>query len=422
MTESNSSESKSNRNDRLLRQWSFEWPILEVVLGGKSSIDLGRMALEDSSQAKEFLETYGYDVSRDSDRRQLSRIYIEAINFIARFLIPREWGKRLKPPQEYLNATDVIALLVIASEKQPACHIRQAWACAILRVMHTIAHLDEMERLRILGPARDQIMGVFERNCRRDANGRLWFPLGDYGVEIVKLELKRRKSRESMILKLLHKPANVADTIYDLIGVRIVTKTVSDAILTVKALHRAGIVSFPNTNPTRARNSLIRIEEFRTQLETLNQLFENRIISQRQYTNMVSEIGGGGDVRDKGQNPHSASSFQSIQITCRHRIDYLEPSQRWTRRIEEYLTQEGSQIDKVQARRLLENFLLFQNTYSSKHDQRTYFPFEIQIIDMETADAVQRGDASHDRYKKAQIRTARRRVLGDLLRTRTTPT
>lgn len=402
------------RKDRLLNLWQFEWPILDVLIGGKSSVDLQKLSIKDVTEANQFLKTYGYDSSRIDDQKKISAIFIEAINFIAEHLIPKEWKQGLKPPADLLNSFDVNQLLVYASEPTSSHH--QAWSCAILRVMHTIAHIDDMERLRILEAAKDQIISRFQAACFRDEQGKLWFGNEKSNLEISKVEWKTTKSRKSMILKLLHKPANVSETIYDLIGVRIITKSVSDALLVVKQLRALDLVPFPNINPARIRNNLIRLEEFRAQIETLSQLFQQNLISQKQFVDMIQDIGSAKPIA-KLINPHSSQRFRSIQMTCRQRIIYSDPSSLWKEHLEKLCV---SLSHNHPAGKILGEVLAdldkFYQDYGCQMEHSIFFPFEVQIIDSQTAKEMEAGDASHDRYKKAQLRTARRRILTRVLK------
>jgi uncharacterized protein (TIGR04562 family) len=49
---------------------------------------------------------------------------------------------------------------------------------------------------------------------------------------------------------------------------------------------------------------------------------------------------------------------------------------------------------------------------------RFFFPYEIQIVDLETHRNNMEGQASHDTYKLRQLQAARKRVLGGLLKRR----
>jgi len=53
-----------------------------------------------------------------------------------------------------------------------------------------------------------------------------------------------------------------------------------------------------------------------------------------------------------------------------------------------------------------------------KHIQREvrfFYPFEVQIMDEHSARENEQGQSSHSEYKRAQIQTAMKRVLGSLM-------
>lgn len=408
---------KQSRKNELISRWNFEWPVLDVLLVGKSSIDLSSLSITSREEAQRFLLAYGYDLSYQADQRKTSAIYIEAINFISEFLMPKEWQKGLKPPVQLLCKWDVIDLLLIASKaSENKWNHYRPWACAILRVMHTIAHIDELERLKILESAKDAILGRFYKACTEDESGQLWFGQDQEKIKITKIEWKTSKTRKSILLKLLHKPGNVSDSIYDLLGVRITTESISDALLIVKYLKIFDIIAFPNAIPSRARNTMVRLEEFRTQIETLNQLFHSGEISQKQHQSMIAAIDASKTV-SSSQNPHSAKDYRSIQITCRQRVQYADPAFEWQKKMRDFVKKTyttESKTAKILNRTLEHMEEYYQNSnWTLFHS--IYFPFEVQIIDRATSVSIEEGDASHDLYKLSQIRTARRRILSEVL-------
>ena len=48
---------------------------------------------------------------------------------------------------------------------------------------------------------------------------------------------------------------------------------------------------------------------------------------------------------------------------------------------------------------------------------RFFYPFEVQVVDSKSAEENERGRSAHSEYKKAQIQTALRRVMGTFLET-----
>ena len=206
---------------QIAEQWHFRWPVMEVLIGGESSIDTTSTYVRTMEDATRFLLSYGYNPDDPSDARMMHAVIVEALAFIERELMPREWRNGVRPPEEILLCDDPRWLLVWAAEHEDSHRIRRAWACAVLRVMHSIAHIEGSYRYVNVDAARAQIKARFEDFLRRDAADQVTgFGQGETFVPLVKFEWKAVKSRQSILLKLLHKRANVAETIYDLVGVR----------------------------------------------------------------------------------------------------------------------------------------------------------------------------------------------------------
>ena len=51
----------------------------------------------------------------------------------------------------------------------------------------------------------------------------------------------------------------------------------------------------------------------------------------------------------------------------------------------------------------------------SGEDEFAFFPFEVQVMDLKAWETNSTGKASHGKYKKSQVRAARRRVLNEIL-------
>lgn len=399
--------------ESIAERWKFPWSVLDVLIGGKSSIDLKELETPTVEQASDFLKSYGFDHNNDQDRKKMHAIMIESIHFISSYLMPKEWKLGNRPPKELLECIDVRKILVWASSKDNKSGRLRAWSCAILKVMHTITHIDDVQRMSNLHTARQQVMDRFKKVIFRNNQGHLFFGDKDNHIALEKVEWKHCKPRNSIILKLLHKPGNVAETIYDLIGIRIITKHLNETMIAVKYLRQFYLVDFPNTYPSRARNNLIDHEKFHIHVETLRQMLISGQLSPKDFQNTISNL----DISKtpkKTINPHSASSYRSIQLTCRHRVRYQSSLQTWLDKVNQAAQQNHLSSSQEQLFTAITNFAE-KELHQSKTDLAIYFPFEVQILDKEAAESIESGAASHDRYKKSQIRTARRRILSEVL-------
>lgn len=412
-----------HNSEGILKKWSFNWGVMDVLIGGKSPIDLDRIRFNTKEEALEFLKFYGYDPHDPGDARAINRVIIEAWNFIQTQLIPKEWAAGKRPPESLLLTSDAADLLIAASDKDPAKKDKQKWACAALKLMHTIAHIDGVQRSLDVSKAKEQIMARFFEHVFRDKKGDLFFGKQGNAIALHQLEWKEQKSRQSMILKLLHKRANVAETIYDMIGVRIITKHLKDCLLAVKFLRDFHMVTFPNCIPARAKNTLIDFELFEQNLDNFSSLLKKGHLDVMHFESFLDasmQPAIHGHVhRVNQENPHTAKAYRSIQLTCRQLVRYLDPSLRWLAKLQK--ATENKNL-KPEGRQMLDQILrldqasMSSNDLEKKHEVSGFFPFEVQIVDAQTYEANKSGAANHLSYKKSQIRAARRRILGSILK------
>jgi len=401
-----------NNTDDLLKVWSFNWGIMDVLIGGKSSIDLQELKVRSWQDATEFLRYYGYDPDVPGDAQKIHMVICEAWNFIEQYLMPFEWSRGKQPPANLLFTHDARDILVAASDLRPEVATTQAWACAVLRVMHTIAHIDGVTKYADIEAARTQVMNRFLKFVFRDQDGKLRFGDRQTSVVLDRIEWKLRKSRESIILKLLHKKANVAETIYDLLGIRIITKRLADVMVIVKFLRDFHIVTFPNCNPSRARNSLIDVESFKHNVDMLREMLEDGRIKPQEFSNILQGLTKPLAAVNSAVNPHTAKGYRAVQLTCRQLIRYPNPALRWQEKLRRYRSEKAL---SEQAQQVCTEILQLVASESQEEQLEGFFPFELQVMDEASAAQNSIGEASHDRYKQSQVKASRRRVLNRVL-------
>jgi uncharacterized protein (TIGR04562 family) len=402
---------------QLADMWKFPWPVMDVLIGGNSSIDLPELKVNTWEEATDFLRCYGYDPEVADDARTLHCVVVEALAFIERKLVtPREWTRGIRPPDDILLCDDVRHLLMWAGSVTPTDRLKRAWACAVLRVMHTIAHIEGVNRYVSASAARQQIMARFQRFIWRDEQRAMWFGDADHKIRLERVEWKEQKTRNSIILKLLHKKDNVAETIFDYLGIRIVTKRLCDVMMAVKFLRMFHIVSYPNAIPARARNNLIDVQRFRSQVETLRDMLTAGSIAPDEFETMVARLSAEQlDPSAAQNNPHSSASYRSIQLTGRQLVSIPNEHLTWLDKLNrEIVTHELPPVTQTVLREM--NNLV--SGWHSVHENRqvsAFFPYEVQIMDHESYQQATSGEANHGRYKQSQVRAARKRVLHKVL-------
>lgn len=417
----------------------YPWPMMRITLDGLSSIDLPSLAIHTQEEARSFLQGYGFDLERRRDRARALYIHGEAVALVDRRFLK---DTNLTIPDEVAHPRDLTDLLLLASNDLPAGQRLQPWACAILRVMHTIGHCDDDLRLLYFRDIRGQILESYRAHVVNDG-GKLSLGRGHDRVPLESFQVKERKDRDSVILKLLHKPGNVAEQIFDRIGVRLVTPTRLDALLALRYLRDHHVFSFANIQPEQSKNALIDLARF---LASLDALEGDAIDEQaRARLDAALQIPDGTliqpeqDPRDR--NPHTLEGYRAIQFTARQRIRVTpkgrlrlraanmilnaarSKTEDMTHRIEALLAAsagpradlEALLSDAREAARTLADAEHEADPLGIEEEISFFFPYEVHILDAESARRNEEGPASHAEYKKRQLDAARRRVLGRLL-------
>jgi uncharacterized protein (TIGR04562 family) len=393
----------------------FQWDALKVVLEGTSSLELPRMAVATREAAYSFLGHYGLDLRREDDRELMARIHQEAISFVRRHFLSERGGRGLPP--EVLEPLDLADLLVQASGPPPNPITR--WSCALLRVMHTIHHANRAFRRDSLDEIRRQIFEPYRAVIHVDELGCPVLLHDKARVQLEGVFFKEEKTRDSIIMKLLHKPNNVAQDIYDWIGLQFVTRTVVEALMVVRFLVANNLVVFSNVVPGRSINNLLDLTAFRERFTELAHSHQGAGLppgassegvheGERWMLEHLADAARSLDKRAPStHNPFSASEYRSIQFTCRQLIRVPNPARRPLDVVTAYLHEHG----------LLETHAALIGELEQQPLEREltfFFPYEIQILDYANYLKTRAGQSSHVAYKKRQTQAARRRVLQGL--------
>lgn len=387
-----------------------QWGILDVLLSHRSPIDLQRLAISDADDAYHFVLNYGYNLHRPDDAAEVDRIRSEAYNFIEQhFLSISDAEYRSLPPQlpAAIREANVVTLLMLASGN--ARTLLQRWACAVLRVMHTIAHVSSDFSANFFPPIVEQILSHYSEHIYTTAAGQVMLGRDpDFQLPLVDFHLKAGKDRDSAIIKLLHKAENVAADIFDHIGVRFVTKDRLDALLVIKYLREKHLVTFPNVKSSRSVNSLIDIEKFKREFKRLNRQYEQGLLQLdefeydlRAHAQTLANTPPRRSKKNNHNNPHTSQDYQSIQFTVRQLVRIPNPL---------YAYREYLDLERITQPEQLRQVNQVRPAYSF------FFPYEVQIVDEQTYLNNMQGKANHEAYKHKQLLTARQRVLGSLLR------
>jgi uncharacterized protein (TIGR04562 family) len=362
------------------------WEVLSAMIQGKSSIDLTSMPVYSREQAISMVYNYGFDLNLPEDRAEIEAYFVEAVNFIEyRFLNPGlDWqslGEPVSPmehiPKAVSSSRDVIDLLMLASQKD---HPHRPWACALLKVIHTLVYIQNSPLYKYHAQASETILSRFREVLHPDEEGTVTLKgqLNNRELKLYAFEAKHHKPRESILIKLLCKKENVAENVWDLVGVRLVTFHPAEAILAVDILRENKIILFPNVIPSRSRNTLIDFNHFREMYESnLTAYKQGRINLAEMQRLFETDAFVTPSETHSDQNPLSSPQYRSLHITCRQ--------------------------------------LLRVKSGEGMGETRFAFPYEVQVLDKASYLNSKVGQGAHASYKQRQLFAARRRVLGSLL-------
>ncbi|MEK7690412.1 MAG: TIGR04552 family protein, partial [Bdellovibrionota bacterium] len=184
------------------------------------------------------------------------------------------------------------------------------------------------------------------------------------------------------------------------------TRTRLDAVRVVKFLRDQNILIAPNIKPSRSRNTLVDTQALKEEVQ--------RLISSGAWTSMndidfdqtLDDVAHLQRVNRDG-NPHTSLHYRAIQFTARQLIKVVNPIYEDVRELKAVARQKPL---PEEAAKILERM----NLRYSQRDIRFFYPFEVQITDQKSAQENEAGLSSHVEYKRSQVATAMKRVMGSL--------
>jgi uncharacterized protein (TIGR04552 family) len=323
---------------------------IRLVLRGGSVIDWHRLNFAGVDEAHDFIRAQELFFDNEKDARRIEAVKKDAINFLRRkfdFPIP-------KP----VAALDLPGLLMLACGRGH----RQLCACTILKAMHIIHHLEARELLFTLPVSDQEVFYLVEEKVYRVIGGMLasGFPILEF--------IGGRKHKDALYTKLLSKPETVAANIYDKLRFRIVTRSRDDIFPTLNYMVRH-IFPFNYVIPGQSTNTLL---QFRSYCEQHPHL--STMVSKLQLSPHLEEE------QSRLDNRFSASNYRVVHFVVDMPI----------RLPDEMLRQASPAARALGA-------VCFVQT-------------EFQIIDRDSEQVNELGDASHAAYKDRQKQAVMRRL------------
>lgn len=394
----------------------LNWETLHVVCSGRSSLDAKNYLTElyGPEEVYDFLVGYGFDLKNPIESAELFGIYQEALQFIKRYFLRdgNPEGLEVSMPTFLYTLTDITSLFLLATDrtKHRTNTEDSLWAGIVLKVMHTILHADKDLRYRYFNVIQQQIFDRFYKYITRDEDNHLYLK-NDKGfqVTLIDFQAKAKKARESIIIKLLHKRENVAEELFDRIGVRFITKSKLDSLRVLKFLIENHIVIINNIKPSRSQNTLVDIDHLKKRMHSLyKQTLRdnlNEVEFFKRWEALVDQCTPLSASSER--NSHSSDEYRAIHFTGRQLIKYRNPFMSHFNEVRKSaLKDKESDIAKQ---------ILALDTTPIARDIRFFYPFEVQITDEKSHVQNTQGQASHEEYKKAQVKSAMKRIFKPLI-------
>lgn len=318
---------------------------IRLVLQGNSVIDWFRLDFKTEDEIELFLKVNGYDICNVQDQKRLDKIRIEALNYLSERYPHRIPAELMEPDMT------IQRLLMLASKSFKRSNI-QMFSCMLLKIMHTINHIDGRELLHRCELRGSDIFSAVEKKV-----GNAIRTMQDEGFHIVDF-YGSHKDKFGMISKLLAKKENHAAAIYDKIRFRIITSTIADILPMLYFLGRT-ICPFNYIIPGGSHNNLISFPELLEHFPTFRHYAD--------YLKRKSNVSR--QLSFFSENEHTSSEFRVINFVSDIPI-----------RVDEMLyTPDFVDLGRV-----------------------IFVTVEFQIMDQTNYQDNEMGDASHLKYKQRQ--------------------
>lgn len=320
---------------------------LRLLLGGQSVVDWYRLDYESEADSRRLLALNALDWDDADDRARIESLRAYAADYLQRVL-------KLHVDEVVSHTAPFVQLPLMASGKL-GTRRQQRNACTLLKVMHILYHLDARE-LRTLLPVSD--FDLFE--SVEQSVLEVFDQLRSMGAPVIEFQWSR-KTRESLLTKMLVKRATSAARVFDRLRFRLIVERRDDVIPTLRTMLRR-LIPFNYVVPGQTVNTLVDPEPL--------------------HTVGPSPLAGGEDWAGD-QNEFSGDDFRVLNFIADLpvRVDDLVEGVDWG---EEPELERGNVV-----------FVLV----------------EFQIIDRATAKTNEQGEASHAEYKNRQHGRVRERML-----------
>ena len=329
---------------------------IRLLLNGTSIIDWHKLDMRSIGDVNQFLRVQLLDPDDMGDMFRLRFVFNQAITYLEEHL-------QMRLPKELRQPDDVRDIFLVASKYTGRFRRKQTQACMILKLMHVINHMEAAD-LKFQSPISEALLlDRAEKRIIRHAN-----QMRESGFNLLAF-YGSRKTRTSMITKLLAKQETIAATIFDKLRFRIVVEK-KEEIVPVLAHLTKTLFPFNYVIPGESHNNLIHLKEVVKERPHYVELAKNLQRLHGETNELAGEI-----------NPYSGQSYRTINFIVDFpvRVDAILPE---------------------------------LNTESSYMLGQTVFVMvEFQLVDKDTDQKNEQGENAHTLYKVRQRKIVEGRLL-----------
>jgi uncharacterized protein (TIGR04552 family) len=329
---------------------------IRLILQGSSVIDWHQLNLTSQEAVDRFLGLLLIDLDDPWDRKRLRFLYSEATNFVEEHL-------DIRLPADLRAPADIRDVFVEASTIDRRFRRRQVLCCTVLKLLHVINHMEAAE-LKFQGAVPEAVL--LERAGSHIT--RFGDRMRDEGYPVLAF-YGSRKTRNSIITKLLAKRENLAATVFDKLRFRLVVPTQAHILPAMACLSRE-LFPFNYLIPGESYNNLLNLRRVIRETEHYNQLSDQLQRLRRTASDWIAE-----------NNPFSGGSYRMINFI----VDFPV-------RLEDH-----EMYREPEAWHLLGRVV--------------FVKVEFQILDQKTSEANERGENAHHLYKARQKKTVESRLI-----------
>ncbi len=179
----------------------------------------------------------------------------------------------------------------------------------------------------------------------------------------------------------------------------------------IRFLLEKNIVIPHNNKPSRAINTMIDLQKFKeAHQRVLKMALKNNLSEDRFVAALEREVL---DCHKQPafseHNKFTSKAYQSIQFTCRQLIEYKNPFLQEFNELRRMAKSSNPEENDLTRRVLNMDISLVAR------DIRFFYPYEIQVVDQEAFRENSQGDASHQEYKRQQVRSAMKRIFKPII-------